>query len=186
MRTIVLIAAALACLGSSALAQKSAKPRVVYMHPADATPESEALLIPAANTMRLVQSARDGMSMATFRGRFTLSGRYLIEGQAEETSVIFWPDRKSLATLPYWRQRGGPEEMYITNGWAFAQAVAPKDRLQKLQAQTLSGIRGRVTIIADDYETSIECDDADFFARFVSVVKPPLTLASKFESQDDC
>ena len=185
MRTLILIAAALSCLGSSALAQ-SAKPRVIYMHPADATPESEALLIPAASTMHMVSAARDGISGAVFRGGFTVSGNYLIEGQGEETSVIFWPDKKSRAVLPYWRHRGGPEELYITNGWAFAQAVVPRDRLQKLQAQTLTAVRGRVTMRADDYETSIECDTASFSARFVSIVKPPMTLAAKFESSESC
>ena len=183
MRKLILIAA-LSCLGSSALAQ-SAKPRIVHLNPAK--PDwGDPILIPAASTMRVVKLTYDGIHSAVFRGRFTLSGNYLIEGFGEDTFVTFWPDKKTLAVLPYWQYFGGPKELYISNGSAFAEAVVPKDKLRMLKAETLAAICGRVTIIADDYGTSIECDSADFSARFVSVVKPAVTLAAKFESQNEC
>ncbi|MFL5237147.1 MAG: hypothetical protein ACJ8EL_06010 [Rhizomicrobium sp.] len=43
-----------------------------------------------------------------------------------------------------------------------------------------------MTIIADDYKTTIECDAANFSARFVSVVKPPIRVAAAPTSEEGC
>ena len=62
----------------------------------------------------------------------------------------------------------------------------PLAKLQKLRSGKLSSIRGQVTIVAEDYESSIECDAAYFNARFVSVVKPAVAVAAMPKNVEGC
>ena len=178
--SFVAIAAALSVgLGAPASAQ-SAKAQVIPLSPDD----EEAIIVPAGSPMQLASAAAE-YSNTKFRGQFTLSGAYEIVGYGNDASVTIWPDRKSLEKLPYWRLRGGPDELYLSNPWAFAQAVVGKDKLNKLKNGKLESVRGRVTIIADDYETSIECDAANFSARYVSLVKA-MQIAALPKTEESC
>ncbi|MFL5239124.1 MAG: hypothetical protein ACJ8EL_16300 [Rhizomicrobium sp.] len=177
--------AALLGAGAGALAM-DAKPQIVLLHPDAHPPDSEAMVLPAGSPMRLVSFPRDFYSSAAFRGQFTLSGKYEIGADADNTVATVWPDQPSRKLLPYWRLHGGPSEIDVSNAEAFAKAVIPRDMLQKLKAGKLPSVRGRVTIVADDYKSSIECDVANFSARFISVVKPPMRMAAKPTSEEGC
>lgn len=170
MRKLLTIFAALACIGAVAPAQQHVTPAVIPLNPDSDPPDTEGIVVPTGSPVQLASFARDEIN-AKFNGRFELSGTYEIENYGEDTFVTIWPDQKSKDRLPYWHDRGGPDELYISNGREFAQAVASKDELAKLEAGRQPLIRGQVTIIADEYETGIECDAANFSARFVSVVK---------------
>ena len=187
MRTLVTIFAALCCVSSLALAQSN-RPQVVMLHLGDdpADPEAEALIIPAASPVHLESFPRDQGTGAVFRGRFTLSGTYELSGYREDSYATFWPNKKSRERLPYWRARGGPGAIYLSNGWALAEAVAPKARLAKLQADPEYKVRGNITVIAENFETSIECDAANFSARFVSVVQTPMRVAAVKGDEGGC
>ena len=182
MRTFVALFAVLSVTSTATLAQ-SAMPQVVLLHPG--TDGTEAIVIPSGSSMHLASFPRDFESSATFRGRFTLSGMYEVTGYGENASVTMWPDRKSRDGLPYWRVHGGPDEIDISNGWAFTRAVVPRDKLQKLKAARPDSVKGRVTIIADNYQTSIVCDVASFSARFISVVKA-VQIAANPQSEEGC
>ena len=184
MRSFVAIFAALCCISSWALAQ-APKPQIIPLHLEDQSPDSEALVIPAGSPLQLASFPPDYERIATFRGRFTLSGIYEIERMGEDLFVSIRTDKRSRDGLPYWRQRAGPEEIGISNPAEFAEAVAPKDQLRKLNANKLPVVYGRVTIVADDYKTSIECDVAGFTARFVSVVKI-IHIAARPKSEETC
>jgi hypothetical protein len=170
MRTVLAIAAALCWMSAPAPAQES-KGEFVLLHPGLDPPDTEGIVIPPGSPVRLTSFPRDFESNAAFRGRFTLSGSYQVEGYGEDAMVTMWPDEKSRAPLPYWQLRGGPKEIYVANGWAFAKAVVPREQLQQLKAGAVESVRGQVSIIADDYETSIVCDAANFSARFVALVE---------------
>jgi hypothetical protein len=183
LRTLVAIFAALCCLGSLALAQ-TPKPRVVDIRSAKSSADIGTIVIPAQSALRLVSSLSPNDDIqAAFRGRFTLSGFYKVEGYGDDSSLIMWPDKKSREMLPHWQDRDVPEEMDISNAWAFSRAVVPKDKLQKLKSGKISSVRGHVTIIADQYETSIDCDVVSVSARFVSVVKKMQLTANPQEKE---
>jgi hypothetical protein len=169
MRELFAIVAALACMSAPALAQQQATPAVILLNPDSDPPDTEGIVIPTGSPLHLASFSRDEISVK-FNGRFELSGTYEIEASDEDPFVTIWPDQKSKDRLPYWHDRGGPDELYISNGWAFAEAVASKEELAKFKAGRQPLIRGQVTMIADEYETGIECDAANFSARFVSVV----------------
>lgn len=182
MRAQVAIFAALCCMSAAAAAQV-AKPQVVALHPG--SEGSDAIVVPPGSHMQLASFPGEYGNEAKFRGNFTVSGAYELSGYGDESTVTIWPDDKSIKSLPYWRQRGGPEELYLSNPWAFAEAVVAKEKLAKLKAGKLEKVRGTVTIVADDYETSIECDVAGFSARFVSLVKA-MQIAKIPQTEESC
>jgi hypothetical protein len=185
LRGLVALFTTLCCLSSPGLAQ-SRTPRVVVIRSATLSQDIGRIVIPARSPLRLVSSLSPNSDLqAAFRGRFTLSGLYKVEGFGEQSSLTIWPDRKSRDMLPHWQDRDVPEEMDISHAWAFAQAVIPKDELQKLKTGKLSSVRGHVTIIADQYETSIDCDVVSASARFVSVVKK-LQIAANPQDEEVC
>lgn len=182
MRRLFAIFAALCVLGAPA-GGKGSKPSIVLLH-ADSE-DGEALLIPAATPLQFVGIGKEDRK-ATFSGRFTLTGTYEVSGHGEDAYVRLWPDKKSRDALPSWRERGGPEEIYLENGWDFAVAVARKPDLARLETDDKHQLRGRISIIADKYETYIECDAAHFTARFVSVVRPNVTIAAVAREDVGC
>ena len=184
MRNFITIFAAACCISTGTLAQ-SAKPLTFALYPGE--PGGEAILVPAQSQLRIVSFAREQhVPKAVFHGRFTLSGNYEVEVLDDGFFVSMWPDGKSRSVLPSWRQRRGPHVIGLSNSSAFAQTVATKAKLQKLRAGKLSSIRGQVTIIAEDYETSIECDAAYFNARYIAVVKPAMAATAKPKNVESC
>ncbi len=185
MRNFVIIFAAACCISTGTFAQ-SAKPLAFALYPGEA--ESEAILVPGQSPVRFVSFSReqDLPPTAVFHGRFRLSGTYEVEVFEDGFFVSMWPDVKSRRVLPSWRQRGGPQVIGLSNSSAFAQAVVPKAKLQELRAGKLSSIRGRVTIIAEDYETSIECDAPYFNARYIAIVRPALAATAKPKTVESC
>jgi hypothetical protein len=183
MRRLVALFAMLGVIATSVLAQ-STKQRVVELYPG--VEYGSAIVIPAGSKLELLPFKSDMGPLAEFRGQFTLSGTYLVDSYDPETGVTFWPDKKSRNALPYWQERDRPSEIYLTNGTAFADAVLPQAKLRMVKAGTLSNVRGRVTIIADSFSTSIECDVANYSARFVMVVMPDRQIAAIPSEDEGC
>jgi hypothetical protein len=183
LRALILIGSC--CVGAVAMAG-STKPLVTLLHPGAHPPDTEAMILPAGSPMHLASFPRDFESNAKFHGRFTLSGAYKVQRYGEETSATIKPDKTSLKLLPYWRDHGGPDEVNISNAEAFAEAVLSPAELQALKAKKGRSPHGRITIIADDYSTSIECDVASFEARFISVVIPAVRIAANPTSEEGC
>lgn len=184
MRNLITLVAAMCFLSSPALTQ-DAKPLVYALHPA--WPSDEAVVVPSASPMRLISFDREVELEAVFGGRFTLSGKYLVElSEYGGIYVTIWPDKKSRDMLPYWRSRGHPEEIGIGDPMEFVEAVISKDELQELESKKVSSLSGRVSIIADEYSLSISCDVPHFSASFVSVAKPATQIAAFPTTEHDC
>ena len=183
MPKLVALFAMAGAIATSGLAQ-STKQRIVELQPG--VEYTSAIVIPAGSRLELAKLGSESGTMAEFRGQFTLSGTYLVDTYDDETSVMFWPDKKSRNSLPYWRGRERPSEIYLSNSTAFADAVLPPAELRMVKAGTLSGVRGRVTIVAEAFSTSIECDAASYSARFVMVVKPARQIAAIPSEDEGC
>lgn len=162
------------------------KPQIILLHPRARPPDPEALVMPAGSPVRLVSLSHDLESNAVFHGRFTVSGVYEAEGSGDDVAVTMYPDRASLRLLPHWREQGGPDEIYISNSLTFAQAVISQEQLRKLKADKMRSVRGRITVIADDYKTSLECDGGSFEMRVISLAKPSVRIAGNPKSEEGC
>jgi hypothetical protein len=185
MRRVIALTA-LGCFIAAAPPAHAPKPTIVLLHPGLKPPDEEAIVIPASSPLKLASFPRDFESNASFTGEVTLSAAYEAGGYGDGAFVTLWPDKKSRSALPYWRLRGGPQELELTNDWDFIKAVVPRDKLALLKSGKLETVRGHVTIVADQYETSIECDVANFSVRFVAVVSKPVQIAALPESQEGC
>ena len=183
MRSGIIMFVGACCISTGTFAQ-DAKPLAFPLYPEDVA--AEAILVPAQSPLGFVSYSREDFVKAVFTGRFTMSGTYEVEVFEDGFWVRMWPDKKSRSVLPSWRQRGGPHEISLSNSSAFAEAVLPEAKLQKLRAGKLSSVRGQVTIRAERYEASIECDAPHFHARFIYVVKPAVAMAAKPKAVEGC
>ncbi len=165
MHKVVTLAAALCFIAGPALAQTPA------IETLSRSEEAKGIVVPNGSAMRLASVSREGELKATFAGQVEVSGTFEIRLLGGDAFARLWPDQKSKDRLPHWSDRGSPDEIYIINGWDFAREVAGQSKLADLKAEKLLSISGAVTIIADEYETSIECDSAQGSARFVLVMK---------------
>ena len=183
MRKLVILLSALGGLSAPSIAW-AAEPRVVLLFPEHA--DGPAVVIPAGSALRLLPSSLDHPNQAVFSGRMELTGTYELKGYGEDAWVTLWPDRKSLAAMPYWHDwwEGPPTEISFENGWAFAQAVVGENQLHKLKAEDHSE-RGTITVIVDNYDISIECDRAYYSARFVAVVDTKVQLAANAREDEE-
>jgi hypothetical protein len=175
-----------ACWWTGVAMAGGTQPLVVLLHPGAHPADNEAIVVPAGSPMQVASFPRDFESNAVFHGRFTVSGAYEIEGYGDGAGATIRPNKKSAKMLPYWRQHGGPDQINISNPWAFAQAVLSQKELHFLKATRGHPVRGTVTIVADDYSSSIECDVASFSARFISVLEPAARLAANPPSDEGC
>lgn len=170
MKKPVTIFAMLWFAAGPAFAQGSPNPASTPLQRAEAEVQ-DGIRIPAGSPLRLASVTRDAETSATFNGRVEISGTYEVELYGEEVFASLWPDPKSRVLLPHWDGREEADEIYISNPLEFAKAVVSAEELAKLKAGRLPLIRGQATIVADEYETGIECDAQHFSARFVSVMK---------------
>lgn len=184
MRKFITIVAALGFLSTPALAKAAQAAASTPAKPAKAMLK-DGILIPAGSPLRLVSVTRGPEVNATFNGQVEISGIYEIQLYGEEVFATLWPDAKSRQALPSWDGRGDVDEIFIANSMEFTKAVVSSEELAKLKAGRLPLIRGQATIIADQYETGIECDATHFSARFVSVVKN-VEVAGEIGSGGEC
>lgn len=142
---------------------------------------ADSIVIPAGSTLRFQQFDRDGT--AKFAGSAVLSGTYyyganaMEDGTAGEPTVYFVPDETTKARLPYFRERGAPAEIYISNPKAFVKAAIPRQRVAGFVANRTKYLSGKIDIRVDQFEAGIECDAPFFNARFAALAHPPLKVA---------
>jgi len=127
----------------------------------------------------------DGPDRALFKGRLTLSGTYYYgdnqfndDDSKVDLFLYFTPDAATMARLPFFRIRGRPHDMVLSNSAAFARVVLSRSQRMQLMKKGAPYATGRVTIVVDDFAGEIVCDGPNFDARFVSIVHPkPAAMA---------
>ncbi|HWG10732.1 MAG TPA: hypothetical protein VN693_04445 [Rhodanobacteraceae bacterium] len=138
-------------------------------------------LVPAGSPVKYV-SKNDGELQANFHGRFTISGTYyygtyyagsMTEATDDDLDLDFIPDKKFAVTLPYWRDRGQVHEIEFRNKDAFINAAIPSSVVRDLKSRKIVSAHGKVSVVIEDYQASVECDAPAYSVTFVSVVHPP-------------
>lgn len=140
----------------------------------------DAIVIPAGSFARYKTWNKEEIT-ATFEGRFVLDGRFEIpEGDGDP--VIF-PDPDALKRMPHWRDRGGPDYVYIRNPLAFEKAIQSAKDFDRLHRHKLKNLSGRVSAVVENYSAAIECDSPVYEVTFVAIAKP--TQFSSNQKMDD-
>jgi hypothetical protein len=153
-------------------AARSADSIVVDRHGGD------PLIVPVASGLIYKSTDKDGTSK--FDGKVLLSGTYYYEAgdDPDSTSLEIALDRATMKRLPHYKDHGAPDTVFLSNATGFAVAM-------KLAKGTKTS-RGKTQIWADQFETGIECDVANFSARFVSLAKPAQKFAAADLEEEGC
>ena len=141
----------------------------------------EVLIVPKDSPAHF--RSKEPHGPAVFDGKFVLTGTYYYgdaeynDGPEVMLELTFIPDPSSAARLPYFKQRGRPNAVFLTNGAAFANAVISKTTLAALTKKGAPRATGRVSIWVDKFKAEVVCDAPEFNARFVSVYRRAVLVA---------
>ncbi len=136
------------------------------------------MVIPRGSPVRFAFFGRD--EVAKFKGHFELTGTYRYgyahdpaarRARRETLALSFVPDLPLAEELPYWQGFSPPATLSFSNVRAFVSRVVPPDALAKLKQKKALSIGGRAAIQVDDYKAGIECGDAHYSVRFVSLAR---------------
>jgi hypothetical protein len=149
----------------------------------------EALVIPA-NSPVTFQHFGQYYDSAEFTGRFLLEGTFILDCdycepgyKDNQLRLNIIPDAAIAASLPHWKRHDNDIAITITDAGRFIDAISKSTERKALLSGKLTEIRGHAAIIVDRYEAGLECDSANYTARFVAVAKPP--RIAKIEPKGD-
>jgi hypothetical protein len=83
------------------------------------------------------------------------------------------PDPAIAARLPHWKVHNNDFAIVITNAASFMRSISTPAQRKLLLSGRLDEVRGRAAIVVDDFEAGLDCDSANYSARFVAIAKPP-------------
>jgi hypothetical protein len=157
---------------------------------------NEAVIIPPDSPVKFRGWDRSS-GYAQFDGRFVLSGTFTYgcgstcadyDGPVSDSDlqVQIVPDPKVAAVLPNWKNRHNDMLVLIVDGKSLATAIATPRQHAALRSGKIKDLRGRTAIVVDHFETGIECDTANFRARFAGMVKPPEIAKAEFNGNYGC
>lgn len=156
------------------------------------TDSDEALIVPANSPVQFIRY--DESRIAHFHGRFVLTGTFVygcdIEcdpplTKGEVTSSII-PDRVFADRLPHWKIRNTDMRIVLDGGDRLAALVISRSERASIYAGKVDDIRKRVSIVVDDFNTTLECDSPSFGARFVSLAEPARIATAKLDGDYGC
>ena len=112
-----------------------------------------------------------------FTGHQTISGRFRFESKSDSPYwvspyLLFFPNKESLASLPYLTERGAPEmpqKILISNPEEAAADLLGDELAKKLNSGERPQLEGVATIVIDEFAAGFECDEPSYVARFVQV-----------------
>ena len=87
-------------------------------------------------------------------------------------SLSLVPDAAIASTLPYWKDRDHVSEIRFSNEAAFVKAAILASNLAALKARRIKSVSGRISVLVDNYQATLECDAATYTVRFLSIQTP--------------
>jgi hypothetical protein len=136
--------------------------------------------IPTSSPVR--SATIDRNRVAFFQGRFVMSGTYhygyVSSDPNGELELYFIPDKASADRLPYWAERGHVHEVWFTNQDVFVREVIPSVEVENLKNKRTLSVSGKVAVVVERYQASVECDNPDYAVSFVTASQRGRELAS--------
>jgi hypothetical protein len=143
----------------------------------------EALVVPRNSLVRFAAFNKSGDQAygARFNGRFVVEGTFVLDcnycepGEKDnQLNLTIVPDAPTAARLPHWKVHDNDIAIDITDADSFIRTISTADERRRLLSGELDEIRGRATLVLDHFEADLDCDSADYSARFVAVAKAPV------------
>jgi hypothetical protein len=173
----------------AALLVSAAPAGQVIPHPEVA---GEALIVPPESPVRF--RGFDKYGRAHFSGRFVLTGyfsygcRIDCDGPAKDAFFRFdlLPDPALAARLPHWTKYDNDIMINVSRDSPLIRKIATQRQRADIKAQRIADIEGRITIVVDQFETGLDCESANFSARFVALPKAPVLAKAEFNGDYGC
>jgi hypothetical protein len=151
----------------------------------------EAVVIPSGSPVKFHHF--DQYDSALFSGKFVLEGVFVLDCdfcepgyKDNEIRLSIVPDPAIAGRLPRWKVHREDVSIVITNAAAFLRAVSTPTQRKLLLSGKLDEVRGRAAIVVDQYEAHLDCDSANYSARFVAIAKPPKVAKAKVKGDFGC
>jgi len=134
--------------------------------------------MPVSSTVRLERVEYD--AHAYFSGKLVIEGTWVIDcnslacepGENEERlHVSLIPNSATIARLPRWKLHNNDIRIDLIDADRFIRSVTTIDERKRLLAGRLRDIRGHAALLVDRYEAGLDCDSANYSARFVAVAE---------------
>lgn len=141
--------------------------------------QEEALIIPAGSPVKFRNF--DQYGRAHFSGRFVLTGSFTYgcevdcDGPVRDAFFRFdvVPDPVLAARLPHWKVHHNDTMISVSREAPLVRRITTLKQRADIKSQRVPDIRGRITIVVEEFEAGLDCDSANFSARFVALAKPP-------------
>ena len=152
----------------------------------------EALIVPPDSPVHFIRFDKE--RVAHFRGRFIVTGTFVygcdIEcdpplSKGDVTGSII-PDPDFAARLPHWKIDTTDMRIVLDGSDRLAAQIISRSERAAIYAGKLDNVRKRVSIVADDFSATLECDSAAYGARFVSLAKPPKVAKARLDGNYGC
>jgi hypothetical protein len=143
----------------------------------------EAIIVPAGSPVRLARFNKEGSEYvgARFDGRFVVEGTFVLDcnycepGENDnQLSLNLVPDAAISSRLPHWKVHNNQIAIDVMGADSFIRTISTADERRRLLSGELDEIRGRTTLVLDHFEAGLDCDSADYSARFVAVARAPI------------
>jgi hypothetical protein len=154
--------------------------------------DGEALIVPADSPVKFTHFDKYGV--AHFTGRFVLTGTFFIQG-CEETcrglteddlDVDVFPEPALEARLPHWKVHNNDILVSIRPERRLMRVITNARQRAALIDGKTGDMRGHIAIVVENFQASLECDSANFSARFIAVAKAPQVAHVEFSGNYGC
>ena len=171
-----------------------ASPAARFIPLPDKDAGDDALIVPADSPVHF--RGWDKYGYAEFEGRFVLTGSYMYGCEADcegagpfkdsDLVLTIEPDADLKARLPNWKIRHNDMMILIRRWKSLTPSLGTPAERKRLRAGKVPYLAGRISIVVDHFKTGLECDSANFEARFIAVAKSPKVARSQFNGDYGC
>ncbi len=151
----------------------------------------EGVLVPPNSPVRFQHF--NEYDSAQFNGRFVLEGVFVLDCdfcepgyKDNQIRLSMIPDPAIAARLPHWKVHDNDLAIVVTNAASFMRSVSTPAQRQLLLSGKLAEVRGRAAILVDHFEAGLDCDSANYSARFIAVAKQPRITKVQIDGDFGC
>ena len=154
--------------------------------------KAETLVVPPNSPVQLRRFGKHGT--ARFSGRFLLTGKFTYgcaidcDGPAKDAYFRFdvEPDASLAARLPHYPNHKQDILIVVASNSRLVRAMTSARQRARLRSDLRSDVTGRIGILVDHLEISLECDSANYAASFVALAHTPKFAQVAFNGNYGC
>ncbi len=170
--TIIAVVTAVLLVSGYVMMKRATPPAISREQKTVAAP-SPRYVIPPGSSLRQ-SKAKELQHLQFFDGTVQIQAHYefFYDKGLELYELIIYPDRSSIAKLPYLADNGDqgyPFEIYVQDPENVARSMFDRKTISKVQSGAIPSIGGEGVFTIQGYWIGFECDNPAFAARVTTV-----------------